>query len=161
MSSEFQFNFLHEGRDEKMTKNPPHLVSRMRIVMKEAKLPRICSTVAEKSSVTLSIGIGFQFLTSTHTAHNTAQKQPRLELEGITVTRRDAQFGLTRYLSTGAQPGIYYRGTRGSWGKEVTSRVQWQSPSGGGLCTDKCASGLYRNISKKYFTIKPIDEWKY
>ena len=118
MSSEFQFNFLHEGRDEKMTKNPPHLVSRMRIVMKEAKLPRICSTVAEKSSVTLSIGIGFQFLTSTHTAHSTAQKQPRLELEGITVTRCDVQFGLTRYLSTGAQPG----GTRGSWG--------WKSPAG-------------------------------
>jgi len=48
-----------------------HLVSRMRMVMKEAKLPRICSTVAEQSSVTLSIGIGFQFLTSTDTTHNT------------------------------------------------------------------------------------------
>jgi len=109
-SNECQIIFLHKGHDEKMTKNPPHLVSRMRMVMNEAKLPRICSTVDEKSSVTLSIGIGFQFLTSTHTAHNTSQIQPRLQLEGITVTRLDVQFGLTRYLSTGAHPGIYYRG---------------------------------------------------
>jgi len=44
-----------------------YLVRRMRTVIKEAKLPRICSTVAEKSSVTLSSGIGFQFLNSTDT----------------------------------------------------------------------------------------------
>ena len=37
--------------------------------MKDAKLPRICSTVAEKSSVMLSRGIGFQFLNSTDTVH--------------------------------------------------------------------------------------------
>jgi len=47
-----------------------YLERRMRMVIKEAKLPRICSTVAERSSVMLSSGIGFQFLTSTDTMHS-------------------------------------------------------------------------------------------
>lgn len=51
-----------------------HLVIRMRIVIKDAKLPIICCTVADKSSVTLSIGIGFQFRISTDTTQNMSQQ---------------------------------------------------------------------------------------
>ena len=71
---------------ESISENAKHLLRRMRTVTREAKLPRICCTVAEKSSVTLSSGIGFQFVNSNVTTrsrvitalHQTASYSPSI-----------------------------------------------------------------------------------
>ena len=61
---------------ESISENAKHLLRRMRTVTREAKLPRICCTVAEKSSVTLSSGIGFQFVNSNVTTRSRVISAP-------------------------------------------------------------------------------------